>query len=132
VTPVAVRGFVDKGFDRLIGWWLGQSPMQILVNGERRDAAVGTTVADLLRELEIRPDRVAVEVNLEILDRQAFAHRGLREGDRIEIISFMGGGSEECIHVIHWRTFCCLNESMIHLQHRPQFLKGSRPCRTNG
>jgi len=106
--------------------------MQILVNGERRDAAVGTTVADLLRELEIRPDRVAVEVNLEILDRQAFAHRGLREGDRIEIISFMGGGSEEFIQLIHWRRYWSLNESMIHLQNRLQFLKGSRPCRTNG
>ena len=132
MTPVAVRGFVDKGFDRLIGWWLGQSPMQILVNGERRDAAVGTTVGDLLRELEIRPDRVAVEVNLEILDRQEFARRGLREGDRVEIISFMGGGSEEFIQLIHWRRYWSLNESMIHLQNRLQFLKGSRPCRTNG
>jgi sulfur carrier protein len=71
--------------------------MQILVNGERRDATLGTTVDDLLRELEIRSDRVAVEVNLEVLDRQEFARRGLREGDRIEIISFIGGGSEELI-----------------------------------
>ncbi len=71
--------------------------MQILVNGELRDATLGTTVDDLLRELEIRSDRVAVEVNLEVLDRQEFARRGLREGDRIEIISFIGGGSEELI-----------------------------------
>ena len=103
--------------------------MQILVNGERRDAALGTTVADLLRELEIRADRVAVEVNLEVLDRQEFSQRGLREGDRIEIISFMGGGSEE---LIQGRQYCSLNELMIHLQNRLQFLKGSRPCRTNG
>lgn len=72
--------------------------MQILVNGERRDATLGTTVDDLLRELEIRSDRVAVEVNLEVLDRQEFARRGLQEGDRIEIISFIGGGWEELIH----------------------------------
>ena len=71
--------------------------MQILVNGERRDATLGTTVDDLLRELKIRSDRVAVEVNLEVLDRQEFARRGLREGDHIEIISFLGGGSEELI-----------------------------------
>lgn len=69
--------------------------MQILVNGERRDATLGTTVDDLLRELEIHSDRVAVEVNLEVLDRQEFARRGLRDGDRIEIISFIGGGSAE-------------------------------------
>jgi thiamine biosynthesis protein ThiS len=55
-------------------------------------AIEGATVGDLLRELEVRPDRVAVELNLEILDRQAFEHRALREGDRVEIISFIGGG----------------------------------------
>jgi len=71
--------------------------MQILLNGERREATLGTTVDDLLRELEIRSDRVAVEVNLEVLDRQEYARRGLREGDRIEIISFIGGGSGELI-----------------------------------
>lgn len=66
---------------------------QIQVNGESRKTGVGVTVADLLRELEIKPDRVAVELNLEILDRQEFERRNLSEGDRIEIISFMGGGT---------------------------------------
>lgn len=73
---------------------------QIQVNGESRKAGVGVTVADLLRELEIKPDRVAVELNLEILDRQEFERRNLSEGDRIEIISFIGGGSDtsRCNH----------------------------------
>lgn len=66
--------------------------MQIQVNGEGRTASAGVTIADLLRELDIRPDRVAVEVNTEILDRQEFDRRGLSEGDRVEIISFIGGG----------------------------------------
>jgi len=66
--------------------------MQIQVNGETRMTGDGATIADLLRELQVRPDRVAVELNLEILDRQEFDRRGLREGDRIEIISFIGGG----------------------------------------
>ena len=66
--------------------------MQIQVNGEPRTAKASVTVADLLRELEIKPDRVAVELNLEILDRQEFERRNLSEGDRIEIISFIGGG----------------------------------------
>ncbi|TAJ29837.1 MAG: sulfur carrier protein ThiS [Nitrospirae bacterium] len=66
--------------------------MQILVNGESREFKADTTVADLLRELDVKPDRVAVEVNREILDKGAFAQRSLREGDRIEIISFIGGG----------------------------------------
>jgi thiamine biosynthesis protein ThiS len=53
----------------------------------------GSTVTALLNELEIRPDRVAVEVNLQIVDRQSFDRQMFQEGDRVEIISFIGGGS---------------------------------------
>ncbi len=55
--------------------------------------ATGITVAGLLKDLDIRPDRVAVELNLNILDRSEFDGRSLQEGDRIEIISFIGGGA---------------------------------------
>ncbi|MDH5640163.1 MAG: sulfur carrier protein ThiS [Nitrospira sp.] len=65
----------------------------IQVNGEARKGRNGMTVADLLRDLEITTERVAVEVNLEILDRAAFAQRSLKDGDRVEILSFIGGGS---------------------------------------
>jgi thiamine biosynthesis protein ThiS len=68
--------------------------MHIQVNGEQRALAAGLTVAGLLTELDIRPDRVAVELNLTILDRNEFDRRSLQEGDRIEIISFIGGGQE--------------------------------------
>lgn len=67
--------------------------MIIYVNGESRGIGDGETVAALLHELEIRADRVAVELNLEILDRKDFETRGLREGDRVEILSFIGGGA---------------------------------------
>ena len=50
-------------------------------------------MGDLLRELDIRTERVAVELNLEILDRKEFELRGLKEGDRLEILSFIGGGA---------------------------------------
>lgn len=66
--------------------------MQVQVNGEPRTLADGMTVAGLLRELDIRQDRVAVELNMAILDRSEFDRRSLQEGDRIEIISFIGGG----------------------------------------
>ncbi len=68
--------------------------MTIQVNGESRGVGDGQTVAALLHELDIRADRVAVELNLEILDRNDFGTRGLREGDRLEILSFIGGGAE--------------------------------------
>jgi thiamine biosynthesis protein ThiS len=47
----------------------------------------------LLRELEIKTERVAVELNLEILDRKDFEGRSLKQGDRVEILSFIGGGA---------------------------------------
>ena len=67
--------------------------MRIQVNGEPRGCRVGTTIAELLRELDITTERVAVELNLEVLDRAEFNRRGLKEGDRVEIMSFIGGGA---------------------------------------
>lgn len=66
--------------------------LQIHVNGQVRDCPSGSTVGDLLRELDITSERVAVELNLEIVDRKDFELRGLRQGDRVEILSFIGGG----------------------------------------
>jgi sulfur carrier protein len=71
----------------------GVRAMHIQVNGEQRVLADGSTVAGLLAELDIRSDRVAVELNLNILDRSEFDGRNLQDGDRIEIISFIGGGA---------------------------------------
>jgi sulfur carrier protein len=66
--------------------------LNIQVNGQPRDCPTGSTVGDLLRDLEITTERVAVELNLEILDRRDFDARSLRSGDRVEILSFIGGG----------------------------------------
>lgn len=66
--------------------------MHIQVNGESREIADGSTVSALLRELELRADQVAVEINLKILDRQEFDGWILAENDCIEILSFIGGG----------------------------------------
>ncbi len=74
--------------------------IQIQVNGEQRDCRAGSTVGDLLRELAIKTERVAVELNLEIMDRTDFEHRNLKEGDRVEILSFIGGGVPMDIHGI--------------------------------
>jgi sulfur carrier protein len=67
--------------------------IHLLVNGESHITSSGSTVAGLLHQLDIRSDRVAVEVNLQIIDRNDFETRTLHEGDRVEIISFIGGGS---------------------------------------
>ncbi len=69
--------------------------MRITLNGESKEVAQDLSVAGLLQQLELQPDRVAVEINLNILDRSKFPTWMLKEGDRIEIISFIGGGSPE-------------------------------------
>ncbi|MGC4099041.1 MAG: sulfur carrier protein ThiS [Nitrospira sp.] len=70
-----------------------QDTIQIHVNGEARMWRSEATVADLLRELDIRAERVAVELNLEIIDRSTFDQRSLKDGDRVEILGFIGGGA---------------------------------------
>jgi sulfur carrier protein len=70
-----------------------ESEIQIHLNGQARTWRSGTTVADLLRDLDIKAERVAVELNLEVLDRATFDQRLLKEGDRLEILGFIGGGS---------------------------------------
>ena len=62
------------------------------MNGEARITKAEATVSELLQELDLRGDRVAVELNLEILDRKEFGTRKLQDGDRVEILSFIGGG----------------------------------------
>lgn len=73
--------------------------IQIQVNGEARGCLADATVGDLLRELAIKTERVAVELNLEILDRKDFDQRSLKQGDRLEILSFIGGGAPRNAHV---------------------------------
>lgn len=64
----------------------------IVLNGAESFVDRGATVADLLDHLGIVSGRVAVEINLAIIDREAFGVTQLREGDRVEIVSFVGGG----------------------------------------
>ncbi len=74
------------------------STMQIIVNGESQERDHPLTVTSLLESLDLRSEQVAVEVNLKILDRSDFETWNLEEGDKIEILSFIGGGSQEPRH----------------------------------
>lgn len=62
------------------------------VNGQEDPGAAGATVAQLLQARDMRTDRVAVEVNGDIVPRARFAEHVLAAGDRVEIVHFMGGG----------------------------------------
>jgi thiamine biosynthesis protein ThiS len=69
-----------------------EASLAITVNGETRAAIPGATVADLLRELNLPPGRVAIERNLEILPRPQWTETQVQPGDRYEIVHFVGGG----------------------------------------
>jgi thiamine biosynthesis protein ThiS len=66
--------------------------MKIRINGEEREIADGLSVARLLEELQMRPGRVVVELNRNIVSREAHGSTKLTEGDALEIVHFVGGG----------------------------------------
>jgi thiamine biosynthesis protein ThiS len=68
------------------------SAMQIVLNGESREVREGLTLEGLLGELGLAEPMVATEVNLQIVTRAERARRALAPGDRVEIVSFVGGG----------------------------------------
>jgi thiamine biosynthesis protein ThiS len=67
--------------------------MELVINGERREMPDGLTAAQLLEQLQVAPEGVVVEVNLTILKRARLPGAVLKEGDRVEIVRFVGGGS---------------------------------------
>ena len=68
--------------------------ISIMVNGQPREVAESTTVTQLLEQLKIEPVRVVVELNLTILKRAQHVSTVLKEGDRVEVVHFVGGGAE--------------------------------------
>ena len=66
--------------------------MRLLLNGEERDVAGVVTIADLVSALGLDARKVAVERNLEIAPRSTYGDTALADGDRIEIVTFIGGG----------------------------------------
>jgi thiamine biosynthesis protein ThiS len=66
--------------------------MKLTINGEEREIADGLTLTALLEDLRIRPARVVIERNREIVAREAYGVTRLADGDTLEIVHFVGGG----------------------------------------
>ena len=66
--------------------------MRLIVNGENLEVSNVETLQDLLKELQIEPGRVAVEINVSIVKKSDYSTFKLNEGDRVEIVNFIGGG----------------------------------------
>jgi thiamine biosynthesis protein ThiS len=68
--------------------------MQVQINGETRELNHNQIVlAELVRELALAPQRIAIELNKRIVRRSEWEQTNINEGDRIEIVHFVGGGS---------------------------------------
>ena len=67
--------------------------MKLTINGEPQLSSAGTLGA-LVEHLGMKPDRVAIELNREIVPRDQWPQTPLHDGDRLEIVHFVGGGSE--------------------------------------
>lgn len=66
--------------------------IQVQLNGETRELRDGATVAELVETCGVRPEIVAVEVNRELVARVRRTTTVLRDGDRVELVTLVGGG----------------------------------------
>ena len=67
--------------------------MKLQINGEAREFSSPLSLASLLEQMGLKADRVAVELNRNIAPRDQWATTGLNEGDQLEIVHFVGGGT---------------------------------------
>jgi len=66
--------------------------MKLVINGEERDFGTPLSLDGLVGQLGMKSDRVAVELNRDIVPRDRWQQTNLTDGDRLEIVHFVGGG----------------------------------------
>jgi thiamine biosynthesis protein ThiS len=66
--------------------------MKLIINGEERTVEGPLTLQGLIEQLEMKSDRVAIELNREIAQRGQWTSMELKDGDQLEIVHFVGGG----------------------------------------
>ncbi len=76
-----------------VGFFVWSDCMQITLNGEKREVPDNVSVSGLLGFLAIQHQRVAVELNEMIVKKDRYAETVVKDGDSLEVVAFMGGGS---------------------------------------
>ena len=66
--------------------------MTVIVNGNPTNIAEGSRIGELVKSLDLNPERVAVELNRRIIRRVNWGSTTISEGDKVEIVHFVGGG----------------------------------------
>lgn len=69
-----------------------QVTLNVTINGERRSYPAQSTLIDIVRALNMEPERVAIELNRAIVKREFWTSTAIDEGAEIEIVQFVGGG----------------------------------------
>ena len=69
--------------------------MKVAINGEEREVPDQLTLADLIQHLSLAPERLAIELNREVIRRADWPKTVLSENDRVEIVHFVGGGARQ-------------------------------------
>jgi sulfur carrier protein len=69
-----------------------QPPMKFTLNGEEKEAPEGTTILQVIHSMGLTQSQVAVERNLDIVPRATYAEVQLQANDKIEVVTFVGGG----------------------------------------
>ena len=72
----------------------GKVQLTVILNGNHTVVAEGSGIRELVLSLSLNPERVAVELNRVIVRRGAWGSTTISEGDRVEIVHFVGGGSD--------------------------------------
>jgi thiamine biosynthesis protein ThiS len=67
--------------------------LRVQINGEAREVADALRLSELVNELSLTPERVAIELNQRVVRRNLWPETILADGDRIEIVHFVGGGT---------------------------------------
>lgn len=91
-SPRAVPTTAVRAGDVRASRWYLAMVQDVVVNGEHHAVPEGSSIADLLQQLALKPEHVAVERNREIVPRAELAHTTLSPGDTLEIVTFVGGG----------------------------------------
>ena len=66
--------------------------MKVFVNGEEKDFSAAISLSELITQLDLPAARIAIELNREVVRRSDWSSTMLKDGDRIEIVHFVGGG----------------------------------------
>jgi thiamine biosynthesis protein ThiS len=95
-VPFVLRTFASNKEQTLVDFpllsWLKSKSMNVVINGEPLDIPDGLTVQGLMPHLNLKAERIAVERNQELVRRADWATTFLQEGDKLEIVHFVGGG----------------------------------------